>query len=218
MNQVEHLLKLADEYQAGGIVDVCVKVLATEPTYEHNAVKILHLATSTATVREDERLVLVRVLCYEVIKNMELTETQGKESYKNLEKEALERVLVKRIQRLETFVREIYPQFVDLVEFSLRESLRENTIFSCPQHFSDRKAKKHLLRRMKVCPLCRLMIKKLIVNLKKSQQPPQAFGFSVSQGFSINPTISNKPEYIDDCHLDEKVISIILDFEKIIRV
>ena len=114
MNQVEHLLKLADEYQARGIVDVCVKMLKSEARSKDNAVKILHLATCTPGVRDDERLILVRKQCYELMKNMELKETQGKESYKNLEKDAMERVLVKRIQRLETFVKEIYLSLIHI--------------------------------------------------------------------------------------------------------
>ena len=61
MNQVEHLLKLADEYQARGIVDMCVKMLKSEAQSKDNAVKILHLATCTPTIREDERLILVPV-------------------------------------------------------------------------------------------------------------------------------------------------------------
>ncbi|XP_015778962.1 PREDICTED: uncharacterized protein LOC107356853, partial [Acropora digitifera] len=150
LDQVEHLLKLADEYQAGGIADVCVKILKSEPKSKDNAVKILHLATSTATARDDQRLFLVREQCYELIKNMKLTETC--KNGKSLEKEIWEKVLVKRIQRLETFVQKIYPQFEDLVELSLSDSLREKKISPCPQHFSNGKANEHLLRRMKDCP------------------------------------------------------------------
>ena len=217
MNQVEPLLKLADEYQAGGVVDICVKILKSEPKPRDNAVKILHLASSTATARADERLFEVREQCYELMKDMELTESY--ENGKSLEKEIWERVLVKRIQRLETFVREIYPQFVDFVEFSLSESLREaKTIISpCPRHFSNGKANEHLLKRMKDCPGCWQMIKQLIFNLKKSKQSQQSFqSFGASAGNLFGACSVSAFE--SDPLEDEKTMMVILDFEKIMRV
>ena len=251
VNQVEHLLKLADEYQANGIVDVCVKMLNSEAQYKDNAVKILHLATCTPTVREDVRLILVREQCYEVTKNMELTETQGKESYKNLEKDAMERVLVKRIQRLETFVKEIYPQFIGLVQCCLWCVLENAKVIStCPQHFLNKKPKENLLKLMKGCPVCRQMIKQL-VNYVGSPRVPQVtqvpqqvtpvrqqvtpvrqqvtpvrlvsrevpFG-SPPAAFAIGqePPTTYECKYGGNCHFDEEVITIIKDFEEIIRI
>ena len=204
MNQVEHLLKLADEYQAEGIADVCVKILKSEPKSKDNAVKILHLATCTATSRDDQRLFQVREQCYKLIENMELTETC--KNGKNLEKEIWEKVLVKRIQRLETFVREIYPQFVDLVELSLSDRLREKFISPCPRHFSHGKANEHLLRRMKDCPVCRQMI----CNLQESQR-------ACTSVFSFVSPVANVT-IIGNEDIGEKAMRTILDFEKIIRV
>ena len=248
MNQVEHLLKLADEYEARGIVDVCVKMLKSEAQCKDNAVKILHLATCTPTVRDDERLILVREQCYEVTKNMELTETQGKESYKNLEKDAMERVLVKRIQRLETFVKEIHPQFIGLVQCCLWYVLENaKAISTCPQHFLNKKPKENLLKLMKGCPVCRQMIKQLVNYFRSPQEPQQAqktpvsrqvvsgaslfssspYGQVTPTTFSLSPTdfvfeavapTSNECKYGGNCHFDEKVITIIKDFEEIIRV
>lgn len=214
MNQVEHLLKLADEYQAGGIEDVCVKMLKSEPKSEDNAVKILHLATSTATARDDQRLFQVREECYELIEDMELTETQTSESYNDMEKNTLVRVVVKRNQRLETFVKDIYPQFMGLVECCLWYCLeRTKDITPCPQHFSNRKTKENLLRRMKTCIVCRRMIKQMVLNLKVSQA--QLLGGRFADKSSV---ATHNFEYGDDYYFDEKVIAIILDFEKIIRV
>ena len=215
MNQVEHLLKLADEYQAVGVVDVCVKILKSEPKSRDNAVKILHLASSTATARDDQRLFEVREQCYQLTEDMELTESY--ENGKSLEKEIWERVLVKRIQRLETFVREIYPQFVDFVEFSLSESLREKTISSCPRHFSNGKANEHLLKRMKDCAVCRQMIKLLIFNLKKLKQSQQPFQFGTSTGSNLFASCSASA-FESNPLKDEKTMMVIMDFEKIMRV
>ncbi|XP_015778969.1 PREDICTED: uncharacterized protein LOC107356856 isoform X2 [Acropora digitifera] len=251
LNQVEHLLKLADEYQARGIVDVCVKMLKSEARCKDNAVKILHLATCTPTVRDDERLILVREQCCELMKNMELKETQGKESYKNLERDALERVLVKRIQRLETFVKEIHPQFIGLVQCCLWYVLENaKAISTCPQHFFNKKPKENLLKLMKDCPVCRQMIKQLVNYFRSPQEPqlaqetpvsqqafnavssfgpsshsslfgsvtPIGFSFRTSSVFGDVAPTSNECKYGGNCHFDEKVITIIKDFEEIIRI
>ena len=184
MNQVEHLLTLADEYRAGGIEDICVKMLKSEPKSKDNAVKILYLATSTATARDDQRLFQVREECYELIKDMELTETQRSEGYNDMEKNTMVRVVVKRNQRLETFVKDIYPQFMGLVECCLYYYMEEHReIYPCPQHPLNGKNRENLLRRIKNCSVCRSIIKQMV-----------------------------------DYYFDERVIAMILDFEKIIRV
>ena len=214
VNQVEHLLKLADEYQAGGIEDVCVKMLKSEPKSKGNAVKILYLATSTATARDDQRLFQVRGECYELIKDMELTEAQRSESYNDMEKNTLARVLMKRNQRLETFVKDIYPQFMGLVECCLYYYFEEHSEISlCPQHFSNGKTRENLLRRMKNCSVCRRMIKQMVLNLKVSQA-------ELSDGrFADKSSVTTHSfEYGGDYYFNEKVIAMILDFEKIIRV
>ncbi|XP_029203945.2 uncharacterized protein LOC114967873 [Acropora millepora] len=214
LNQVEHLLKLADEYQAGGIEDVCVKMLKCEPKSKDNAVKILYLATSTATAKDDQKLFQVREECYELIKDMELTEAQRSESYNDMEKNTLTRVLMKRNERLETFVKDIYPQFMGLVECCLYYYFEEHSEISlCPQHFSNGKTRENLLRRMKNCSVCRRMIKQMVLNLKVSQA--QLSGGRFADKSSV---ATHSFEYGGDYYFDEKVIAMILDFEKIIRV
>ena len=212
---MEHLLKLADEYQALGVVDFCVKILKSEPKSQENAVKILHLVTSTVTARDDQRLFEVREQCYEVIEDMELTEAQENEDRKNLEKEIWERVLVKRIQRLEIFVQEIYPHFMGLVECCLWYFLEKtNEISPCPQHFSNRKTKENLLSRMKNCIVCQQMIKQMVCNLQVPQHRPYRGVYG-----EVTPEVSTIDfRYGGDYHFDEEVITMIQDFEKIIRV
>ena len=231
VNQVEHLLKLADEYQALGIVGLCVKILKSEPKSQDNAMKILHLVTSTVIARDDQRLFEVREQCYELIKDMKLTEAQENEDCKNLEKEIWERVLVKRIQRLETFVQEIYPQFMGLVECCLSLYFLGKTKGipprpqpphpqpphpqppcpqpPCPQHFSFGRTRGNLLSRMKNCIECQQMIKQLVWKPQAPQHLPfPGYGYRPSVGF----------RYEGEYHFDEEVITIIQDFEKIINI
>ena len=168
VNKVGHLLKLADEYQANAVLDLCVKCLKHERKTTENAVEILYLTTHTVIARQDGRLEDVREECYDLIKNMELADIRGKSDYKNLERESLENVLAERIEVLETFLKEIYPQFIGLVEcclwagMTLDKDRRE--ISPCPQHFKSGHSESNVdfLQRIKSCSVCRNMIVKLV--------------------------------------------------------
>ena len=56
MENVEHILKLADEYQVKGVLSLCIKCPEEEPKDEDNVIKILHLANHSVVAKEDERL------------------------------------------------------------------------------------------------------------------------------------------------------------------
>jgi len=145
VDKVYHLLKLADEYQAMSVFDLCVKCLKDEPKTEENAVGVFYLANSTVMAREDERLDFARWKCTDVIKNMELTDIVGKKDFKNLDRDSLESVFRQKTERLETFLKTIYPQVTGLAEFCILlclESLNSPSHKTrCPQHFSsDNKA------------------------------------------------------------------------------
>lgn len=86
---VDHLLKLADEYQVMSVFDHCVKCLKDETKTEQNAVRILYLANSTVMAREDERLAIARWKCTDLIENMELTDIVGKMDFRNLDRDSL---------------------------------------------------------------------------------------------------------------------------------
>ena len=162
---MDHLLKLADEYQAKAVLDLCVKCLKDERKTKKNVVEILYLASHTVIARKDGRLEDVREKCYDLIKNMELAEIRGKSDYKNLEQKSLENALVERIERLETFLKGIYPQFIGLVECCLWAGmlLDNNRHFSpCPHHFVSGKSNVDLLYRIKSCPVCSYMIVQLV--------------------------------------------------------
>ena len=77
MNKVRHLLKLADEYQTQGVLDLCVKCLRDVPKSEDNVVTILFLATDTEMARDDSRLDGVRSECETLVEDMELADITG---------------------------------------------------------------------------------------------------------------------------------------------
>ena len=203
VNKMSHLLKLADEYQAQGVLDLCVEYLRQIPKWKENVVKILLLATHTVMAREDERLNSVRQQCKELIKNMDLADILGKSDFKNLDRDSLESVFVERTGRLETFLREVRPQLIGLLEYCIYLKLQSSSsdIFRCPQHFGTssfkNKAKIGLLQRIRSCSVCVEMITQLVSS-------------------SIDSTKSHV--YGGHCHFDTKIVSVIHGFERIISV
>lgn len=232
---MSHLLKLADEYQAQGVLDLCVKCLKDVPKSEENVVKVLFLANHSVIAREDPRLDSVREGCYDLIKNMELADIRGKSDFKNLDRESLESVLVERTERLETFLKEIYPQFIGLVECCLWACMeRDNsrsTITPCPQHFVGNKPGQDLLNRIQSCSVCRRMIQQLVSSTKKgkghSTLPTQSgmiFGAapcttaSSTGAFGTGQTFTHEHNYGGSFHFDDKIITIIQDFRNVFRL
>lgn len=202
MDKVNHLLKLADEYQVTSVFDLCVKCLKDEPKTEENAVRILYLANATVMAREEERLDIARWNCTNLIKNMELKDIVGKMDFRNLDRDRLESVFRQKTERLETFVKRIYPQVIGLTEFCIllcfESYSARSSIARCPQHFSsENRATAGLLGRIKSCPVCRTMIKQL-----------------VSSSLGSKP---NEYRYGGNCHFDNNLISIIQDFENLIE-
>ena len=188
------------------VFDLCVRFLKDKPKTEENAVRILYLANATVMAREDERLDIVRRDCTNLIKNMELTDIVEKKDFRNLDQDTLESVFREKTERLETFFKQIYPQVIGLAEFCillcLESSRLSSNITRCPQHFSsERKATKGLIERIKSCPVCRNMIVQLV-------------SCSMSCSHNRKP---NERQYGGNCHFDKKLISIIQDFENIIK-
>jgi len=201
VNKITYLLKLADEYQAQGVLDLCVEYLKQIPKSKENAVKILFLATDTVIAKEDERLNSVRQQCKELIKNMDVSDILEKSDFKNLDRGSLESVFVERTGVLETFLREVRPQLIGLLEYCIYLKLGESDIFRCPQHFGtssyNKKAKIGLLQRIKSCSVCLEMITQL-----------------------VSSSIESKKSHVygGDCHFDKKIVSVIQGFERIISV
>ncbi|KAM7444959.1 hypothetical protein ABFA07_006492 [Porites harrisoni] len=179
LDKMGHLLKLSDEYDAQGVLDLCIKCLQDVPKSEVNVVKILYLATDTVIASEDYRLDDVRDDCEILIKEMDLVNITAKSDFKKLNRDSMERVFVKRTDRLETFIREIHPQLVGLVEYCLYLKLASSSsvITRCPQHFLSNMSYIGLLQRIRSCLVCREMIKQLVTSsISNDQQPAKTSG------------------------------------------
>ena len=218
---MSHILRLADEYQAEGVHDCCGKALRDMSKSKENVVEIFSLATQTATAREDSRLDNVRFQCRQIVKDMELVEIQESSGLKNLNGDASVSLLGDRIGRLETFVSQIYPQFIGLIEYSLCLGLLQNpTLERCPVHFPGRtpldwtplkfkwtyEVNTGLPERIDDCSVCRQMIVEMVKLSHKFSLPPET------------PRSAPVPQghiYGGENHFDLGVISIVNDFKKI---
>ena len=220
-----HLLKLADEYDVQGVLDLCTKCLQDMPKSEENVVTILYLATDTLTASEDYRLDGVRDDCEILIKEMDLANITAKSDFKKLNRDSMERVFVKRTDRLETFVREIHPQLVGLVEYCLYLKLASSpsVITRCPKHFLSNVPYIGLLQRIRSCLVCREMITQLVTSsVSNDQQPTKTsggrFGSTTAFGSSsgIFTRAVKKHVYGGNCHFDEKLVSLLQDINKVV--
>ena len=211
---MSHLLKLADEYDVQGVLDVCIKCLIDVQKSKENAVKVLYLATDTVIAREDSRLDGVRRDCEIIIEDMDLANITGKSDFKSLNRESIAKVFVKRTKRLETFIKDVQPQLIGLVEYCLHLQLesKKPVITRCPQHFAVSPIlgfELPLPDRVKSCSGCRGMIKQLVDSSYNPKKAPSDLLGLVAAG-------SRDHKYKGCFHFDEKLITILQDINKVV--
>ena len=221
-----HLLKLADEYEVQGVVDLCVKCLKDVPKSEENVVKILYLATDTLKAGEDSRLDSVRRHCEILVKDMDLANITAKGDFKNLNRDSMEKVFVKRTERLESFIKDVHPQLIGLVEYCLHLKLESPLpcVTRCPQHLppgkslGSRPAHIGLLQRISSCFGCRDMITQLVSSsYKQVIQTITQDDASESLPVQAGPTgVVKEHVYGGGFHFDEKLITLLQDINKIV--
>ncbi|KAJ7394343.1 hypothetical protein OS493_000148 [Desmophyllum pertusum] len=107
VENVEHLLMLSDEYQVKELIfNPCVEFLEVQPKTKENVMKILALA-------DLYNLDKVWQGCNDLLKNMKLESLSETVHLQDLDKEKMQYYLTQRIERLETILDELYPQFLD---------------------------------------------------------------------------------------------------------
>ena len=129
VENVEDLLQLSDEYQVKQhIFDPCVKFLEDQTKTKENVMKIVALANLY-------NLEKVHQGCIDLLSNMKLESLSETIHLKDLDKEKTQYYLTQRIERLETFLDEAFPQFFGLVAslvFLMSEAGRQVTY--CKEH------------------------------------------------------------------------------------
>ena len=131
VENVEHLLKLSDEYQVKHIFDACIAFVESEPIKKENVIKLRRMAElyELESVEED---------CNDFLKNMRLKSLYAIANPEILHQETLRHFLEQRIERLETFFDKVYPEFMGMVEclFWLMNKCDLNVRW-CAQHITD---------------------------------------------------------------------------------
>ena len=139
MANVEQLLQLSNEYQVVELIfNPGVKFLEDQPKTKENVMKILALA-------DLYDLEKVRQGCNDLLKDMRFETLSGTVHFQDLEREKLQHFLTQRIERLETVLDKVYPQFMGLVAvffWSLKNSNFEDVKkkvkrSSCFKHFDS---------------------------------------------------------------------------------
>ena len=200
MDNVEPILKLADEYQMRGVIKLCENVLLIEPMPNKN------LATKILLLAQQYKMVNVRKHCYKQLNGMTLDELEKLDGFQNLDGDSAREVLGHRLKKLEKFLKDVYPQFagiVDCARFLWRESRRP--IKPCPIHLGNYinvAPTKSLQIRVRTCAVCNEMLT------------------SMAKQYSNPPHGSGKPEYPEyscDIKFDKNVVVVLQDMFELLK-
>lgn len=157
MDNVEHLLRLADEYQIKGILDMCSSFLKKEAKTETNAMKILLLA------QQYDLNDKIREGCCHVLSQMKLQKLEGFEEFVELDAENLRRILIPRMKLLEGVVKELSPQVAGLISCTTwlwNEAKKE--MAWCPAHIPNGRATASFRVCLRYCPACQEVLDSLV--------------------------------------------------------
>ena len=130
MLNVEHLLKLSDEYEIKHVFESCVSFVEKQPKLKQNVMKLRKMAAmySLNSVLEG---------CEDFLENLKLKTLREIVDFKDLDRDTLQHFLEQRIERLEKFVDQVYPEYM-----AMREYVMEKQQYDiCNEHISQGKLK-----------------------------------------------------------------------------
>ena len=158
VENVEDLLLLSHEYQVKQhIFDPCVKFLEDHPKTIENVMKILALANLY-------NLEKVHQGCIDLLKNMRLETLSETVHLQDLDKEQTQYYLTQRIERLETLLDEVYPQFFGVVTSLMHLLTTHQRVKRCSTHLSYHGTFTRPVSYLQIkdCPDCRSMLSAMI--------------------------------------------------------
>jgi len=192
IDNVEHLLKLSDEYQVKLIFEPCIKFVKDQSITKENVMKLLMIADlyDLADVHEG---------CNNLLKDMKLKTMSETVHLEELDLKNVRHFLEQRIERLETFLDTLYPQFMGLVGcllWLLREA--NKSVSWCPSHVSNGKlgSYREVDKCMTTCSHCGDMLTSAVQTTCTSYFP-------------------RKYCYGGKYHFDESLLFVIKDFRKL---
>ena len=109
MENVEHLLKLSEEYQVKLIFDPCIKFVKEQPIRRDNAMHLLMIADMYGLDEVCQR-------CNNFLKDLKLKTLSETVHLEDLDLTNVRHFLEQRIKRLEAFLDTLYPQFKELLQ------------------------------------------------------------------------------------------------------
>ena len=197
MENVEDLLQLSDEYQVKQLIfDPCVKFLEDEPKTKENVMKIVALANLY-------NLEEVNQGCIDLLSNMRLESLSETIHLQDLDKEQAQYYLTQRIERLETFIDEAFPQFFGAVAslVLLMSEARKTNVLWCSELVSGGIFKAFTsMEMMAKCSGCKSMLRSMIT---ATMNTPCYFGQKT------------KPRHGGNNHFDEDLFSVMENFVKL---
>ena len=198
MENVEPILKLANEYQMKGVLKLCDYVLSNEP------ISNINLATKILLLAQQYGLVSVRKHCYKHLNGMTLDELEKLDGFQNLDEDSVREVLGYRLKKLEKFLKDVYPQFtgiVDCARFLWRESGRP--IKSCPIHDRVNAPPTESLQIRLTCSVCSKMLTSMAATEYSS--PGQFCKFAY-------------PKYSCDTKFDKNIVAVLQDMFTLLKM
>ena len=200
VENVEDLLQLSDEYQVKQhIFDPCVKFLEDQPKTKENVMKIVALANLY-------NLEKVHQGCIDLLKNMRLESLSETIHLQDLDKEQTQYYLTQRIERLETVLDEVFPQFFGVVASLVYLLFQHKNLHVswCSAHFIDGKFKRYIsMEVMAKCSGCKKMLGSMVL-----------LTTNVVSYFPLGLE-TRKPRHGGNNHFDDVLFSVMENFVKL---
>ena len=133
MLNVEHLLKLSDEYEIKHVFESCVSFVEKQPKLKQNVMKLRKMAAMY-------NLNSVLEGCEDFLQNLKLKTLREIVDFKDLDRDTLQHFLEQRIERLEKFFDQVYPEYMGMVEYVM-EKQQYDQYDICREHISKGKLK-----------------------------------------------------------------------------
>lgn len=195
VENVEDLLQLSDEYQVKQhIFDPCVKFLEDQTKTKENVMKIVALANLY-------NLEKVHQGCIDLLSNMKLESLSETIRLQDLDKEKTQYYLTQRIERLETFLDQAFPQFFGVVaSMVLLMAEAKKQVTYCSKHVSSGKFNTYTSTEMIAkCSGCSSMLTSMV-------------RATIKEPFY---TIKKIPFHGGNNHFDDDLFSVMKNFSKL---
>ncbi|XP_068759908.1 BTB and MATH domain-containing protein 36-like [Montipora capricornis] len=153
MENVEHILKLADEYQMNSVLERCGSFLRITKKDDADAMYALLLA-------QKYQLSAVAEECHDILAGLSLGELEAYEEFEDLDSYNLRKVLLPRMRRLEKAITDLQPEISGLLKCATwLWSEAKKSMPWCPVHYASGIPTVSLKDRLEKCEACKNLIR-----------------------------------------------------------